>query len=119
MFRKNSLRFGETAREIMDSPRILGMAERTRNSQRARNKLWFGEESKECSPDGGQDPGTHCAFLTASSIDLGEATALSRAQTIPGSHETAGGDVHLLLPQSSCGGGVRQQAASNCLIGIP
>lgn len=42
-----------------------------------------------------------CAFLIASRVDLGEASVLSRAQTVPGSHKTAGGHMQVPLPQSS------------------
>lgn len=103
---------GERSQAWGNSKRDQGQHKDLGSSQRdkewlegARNKPWFGEESKEHCPGSGQGPGTHCAFLTASSIDLGEAPALSRTQTVPGSHETAGGDVQVPFPQLSCVGG--------------
>lgn len=66
---------------------------------------------------GGQGPGTHCALLTASSIGLGEAPALSATQAVPGSHETAGVDLQVSVPQVSWGGagGGRQKTAADWL----
>lgn len=74
----------------------------------------FRKELKKTSPGGRQGPNTYCAFLTTSTVKLGEAPTLSGAQTVPGDHETAGGDVQLPIPQLSWGRG-EQQAASDWL----
>lgn len=71
----------------------------------ASNKPRLGEEPEDGCAGGGQGPGTHCAPLTASSIGLGEAPALSGTQAAPRGHETAGVDLQVSVPQVSWAGG--------------